>query len=425
MACHQFNEVGSDPRVERPPPRPYPPRVLRPRGPLACLLLLAACGPLAACDSNPAGEGRPSPLPYGYREPQGNAGRPKPSTEGEALDEITAVVWGEVLTRRRLIRETGGQKDGEDEVAFERDLRRRRVEWAKEQLFVKAAEQDGLRIVPSMLDEALEEEKKRLADEATENTGRPVSFEEVLAQQHLSEEEFRTSVKNRVLRQIYMKKLLVGLGKSARPQVDLSVSPAEVRRLYREQPELFDEKPGARFALFQLQTADAMVGEVTPVEAEAATARKAEEIVVAFRGGAAPRDIAKRFALGERQWKELEQIETRFAIPEGGAWLFDPQRKERDAQVFHFEQVLGGPVVLGVLEVRPAQKRGFSDSYDEVVKVYRFGREIRLESQRLIELVQGGAVVWPPALADDLVDDARNKLRQIEADERLSRARFR
>ncbi len=92
MACHQFNEVGSDPRVERPPPRPYPPRVLRPRGPLACLLLLAACGPLAACDSNPAGEGRPSPLPYGYREPQGNAGRPKPSTEGEALDEITAVV---------------------------------------------------------------------------------------------------------------------------------------------------------------------------------------------------------------------------------------------------------------------------------------------------------------------------------------------
>ena len=399
--------------------------MLRPRGPLALFALLALSGPLAACDSNPAGEGRPSPLPYGYREPQGRVARPKPTTEGEALDEISAVVWGEVLTRRRLIRETGGQKDGEDQVAFERDLRRRKVEWAKEQLLVKAAGQEGLRLVPSVLDEALEEEKQRLAKEASDNTGRPVTFEEVLAQQHLSEEEFRTSVKNRVLRQYYMRKLLVGLGKSARPQVDASVSPAEVRRLYREQPELFDEQAGARFALFQLQTADAMVGEVTPVEAEAVTLRKAEEIVAAFRAGAEPRDIAKRFALGERQWKVIEQVETKFAIPQGGEWLFAPERKVRDAQAFQFEQVLGGPVVLGVLEVRAARKRGFGESYDDVVKVYRFGREMRLENQRVIELVQGGAVVWPPALADDLVDDARNKLRQIDADERLSRARFR
>jgi hypothetical protein len=150
-------------------------------------VLAAAAALLAGCanpnESNPFDANsaqdtrRPSPLPYGYHEPKGKAPRPK-AVEGQELDEISAVVWGEVLTRRRLIRETGGHKEGQDDAVFERELQRRRLTWAKEQLMVKAAEADGLRIVPAVLDEAVEREKKSLVAELEKNTGRAVRIEE-------------------------------------------------------------------------------------------------------------------------------------------------------------------------------------------------------------------------------------------------------
>lgn len=393
------------------------------RSPLAALPLAALLA-LGACDSNPAGEGRASPLPYGYREPQGKIDR-SASQQGAALDEISAVVWGEVLTRRRLIRETGGRVEGQDDAAFERELASRQLEWARTQLMVKAAEQEGLRIVPAVLDDALARERERLTLELSKNTGRPVTFEEYLAQQRLSEEEFRTRVQQREMRMAYLRKLLVGFGKQVRPQVDLTVSPAEVRRLYRERPELFDTKPAARFALFQLQTVDAMVGDVTPVQAEQVTAQRAEELARLFASGVASAELAQRFKLGERQWKEFDQLSERFSFEAGSTWLFAPERRVRDAKVFEFEETPGGPVVLGVLELRVGAKRTFQESYDDVVRAYEVGRQGRLEAIKVIELVQGGTVVWPASLADQLVDAARGTLDKLDRDEVLSRARFR
>lgn len=390
------------------------------------LLLLATCASLllAACDSNPAGEGRVSPLPYGYKEPTSRP-RVARAAEGQQLDEIVAVVWGDVLTRRRLIRETGGRVAGQDDAQFEADLERRRVQWAREQLLVHAAEQEGLRLDPSVLDEAVEEFKREELEAASKNTGRPVTFEEYLQKRDLSAEEFRQQVRNREMRRGYLRKLLVGLGRSVRPQVDLTVSPAEVRRLYREEPALFDDQAGARFAFFLIPTLDELVGEATPAQAEAAARAKAEQVAQAFRAGTAPADIARRFGLSERVWREAPEVQSEFRYPEGAAWLFAPERRPRDARVFEFEKEPAGPIVLGVLEVRAAKKLDFDTAYDAVAEKYRLARQVRLENQKVIELVQGGSVVWPDSLADLLVDQARQQLATLDKDPVFSRARFR
>jgi hypothetical protein len=393
-------------------------------------LLLAACanpsnGGSNPFDGNPSGEGRPSPLPYGYREPKGRVERGAAAEQGEELDSISAVVWGEVLTRRRLIRETGGRKEGQDDTAFERELQRRRLAWSKEQLLCKAAETEGLRIVPAVLDDALAREKKRLVEELSKNTGREVTFEEYLAQRQISEDEFRTSVKNRELRMAYLRKLLVGLGTQVRPQVDFTVTPAEVRRLYREQPDLFDEKPAASFALFQLFATEALVGDMSFVEAEKATAERAQQIVAAWQAGEDAASIAARLGLSKRQWSQVDQLVETFQVPVASEWLFAPERRPRDARVFEFPELPGGRVVLCVLEVRAAKKRTFEESYDDVVNAYEMGRQSRLEALKVIELVQGSSVVWPASLADLLVDEARVTLQRLDQDPVLSRARFR
>ncbi len=387
------------------------------------LLALVACA-AAGCDSNPAGTGSVSPLPYGYQEPAKRA-RVTREAEGQELDEIVAVVWGEVLTRRRLIRETGGRVAGQEEAEFEADLERRRLAWSREQLLVKAAEQEGLRLEPSILDAAVEQLKREELALAAKNTGRPVTFEEYLAGRDLSAEEFRLQVRNREMRRGYMRKLLVGLGRSARPQVDLTVSPAEVRRLYREEPELFDDKAGARFVFFLVPAIDELVGELSPAEAEAAALAKAERIAQAFRGGEAPQAIAQRFGLSERVWREAPEIQSEFRFPEGAAWLFAPGRRPGDAAVFRFEKEPAGPIVLGVLEVQAARKLDFDSAYKAVEDKYVLARQVRLEHQRIIELVQGGSVVWPDSLADRLVDQARQQLRQLDEHPVYSRARFR
>lgn len=395
----------------------------RPRALVLAGALLALTGCTAnPMDANPT-EGRISPLPYGYKEPES---RPKPTAtaDGAQLDEIVAVVWGDVLTRRRLIRETGGRAEGEDDAAFERELMRRRIEWAREQLLVKAAQQEGLRIVEAQLDEAVEREKTAILKDLTASAGRPVTFAEHLERQRLSEAEFRASVKNRELKRAYLAKLLVGLGKQARPQVDLSVSPAEVRRLYRERPQDFDIRPGVRFALFQLLTIEALTGDASPTDAEQATARKAEQVAQALRDGTPPAEVARRFGLSDRAWAQSKDFEEDIRFEEAKPWLFDPARRPRDARVFEFEKAPGGPVVLAVLETRPGTKMTFDEAYSRVVRVYELVRQNRLENEKVIELVQAGAA-WPESLADALVVDARRRLTKLDEDPVYRRARFR
>jgi hypothetical protein len=399
--------------------------------PLALLAILLAAAPLlAGCDANPSDRANqserpcPSPLPYGYREPASRGAKAPPKAEGEELDEIVAVVWGEVLTRRRLIRLTGERAPGEDETSFRRTLALRRLRWARQQLFVKAAVQEGLHVPSAALDEAVEERKEQAVKILSKNTGRPVTFQEYLDQQNLSEEEFREQVKNDELQNAYLRKLRMGLGRGTRPQIDLTVSPAEVRRLYREQPALFDVPQTVTFAVFMLRVVDAAVGDVTPVQAETLTKQKAEAIAAAFRTGEEPASIAKRLGLDERQWKEFTEPVHEYGIKDASEWLFDTARKPREAVVLQ-PPGFDGPLVVGTLSVTPGKKQTYDEAYEAVVNAYRAGRSLRLQELKVIELVQGGAVAWPPALADELVEHAREQLRRIDEDKAYSHARFR
>jgi hypothetical protein len=277
--------------------------------------------------------------------------------------------------------------------------------------------------------------KAKAVEVLSENTGRPATFEEYLAQQNISEEEFRQSVHDAELQQAYFTKLSRGLFRGARPQVDLTVSPAEVRRLYREQPKLFDVPPEVTFAFYTLRVIDEAVGDVSPAQAEEATRRKAEAIAQALRAGEAPAAIAKRFAVDERLWREFKEPEREFRIPKIDEWLFDPARKPRDAKVFAPEDLVDprmpdvpppdGPVVLGTLTVTPGKKLDFNEAYDDVVAAHQEGRGLRLRELKIIELVQGGAIAWPADLADELVEHSRAQLARIDEHPRYARARFR
>jgi hypothetical protein len=394
---------------------------------LAGALLLAGCESANPADSaNPSEKARPSPLPYGYKEPKGQSERLAPQADGEELDAIVAVVWGEVLTRRRLIREAGPRGEGQDKASYEKSLALRRLRWAREKLFVKAAELEGLTIPAAMLDEAVQERMDQAVKEMSENTGRPVTFEEYLHQQNMSLDEFRSSVRNTEIQNALLRKHLLGLGRGTRPKVDWTVTPAEVRRMYREQPKLFDDPQKAAFVIYQLRFVDQAVGDVSPVEAEALTQKKAEDMAAAFRAGETPEAIATRFGIDAREWRVTVEPVTQLAplLKPVETWVLAPERKKGEAAVLSPPR-MGGPLVVGVLEVVPAKKNSFEDSYEAVVDKIKFGRRLRMEALLVIELVQGGAVAWPAELADELVEQARGTLKDLDEDPVLGRAHFR
>ncbi|MHC5011957.1 MAG: SurA N-terminal domain-containing protein, partial [Planctomycetota bacterium] len=141
------------------------------------LVALLAVVLLAACSSDP--EVTPSPLPPGYRPiPAGaeTAARPLPGEErGEALDEKLAVVAGEVITRRRLLREMKGQGPGQDEAALERALHQLLKQRARLLLFVKEAQRTGISLSEQKLDEVVQARLEASVKEASETVGQPVT----------------------------------------------------------------------------------------------------------------------------------------------------------------------------------------------------------------------------------------------------------
>jgi hypothetical protein len=392
------------------------------------LLLLTASGLLGACSSKP--ETRPSPLPYGYAYRQGTAPkdpRPPPAASGEQLDAAIAIVGDDVLTRRRLIRETGGRVADESDAAFERGLKKRMLNWAAERVFVQAAERIGIKLPEASLDEYVKEQSDKLVKRAREDTGQPVTLADVLAERHISYEEFRESWRSKLYVMLYLRKLMVGIG-GTRPEVDMEVSPAEVRRVYRANPGLFDQQAGARFSLWQLQVKTYLVGDRSFIDAEQEATRQAEALGQAFKAGASPAEVARRFAVPPEDWRENEQFveqdsfRERFRDDQTTAWLFAPERRARDTLGIALPH---GPLVVGVLEVRPPRRRSFEEVYDDVVARMKRGRELRVEKEELIRLVRQGAVAWPEELADALAMDAQETLGLLERDPAMAGARFR
>jgi hypothetical protein len=398
-------------------------------GLLLGLLALGGCQ-----ESNTQNRVRPSPLPPGY-VPLPQTLQPAPRTAEEQvqqLDEKLAVVAGEVITRRRLAREMRGRGPGQEEAAFERALERALLERARLLLFVKESQRSGITISEQRLDEVVGEALVRAAKEASETIGEPVTIEEWLAEQNLTRAEFRQKTQESLYYQAYMIRLLQGIGGPTRPMVDMVVAPNEVRRVYWSNPGAFDEKAGVRFAAFQLPLKRYLdrSPDLGFAEAEEQGATDARALAQAYGSGESIASIVRRFDLREGEWRAPRENEfadadsdvIRLLGEETAGWLFDSARRPGDSRAFADAR---GQFVLGIVEVRPGRRLPWTEVYDKIVGLHQLARQRRAEELRLIEILSTRNEVQPPALADALLGQSQQVLRELDRDPILAAARFR
>jgi len=405
---------------------------------LLALLLLAACN--GTNPSNPVNGANPSnpdqvpsclppgyrPLPAGYVPPQ-----PDPTADrGEELDVILGVVEGQVITKRRLLREVGGLAPGQDPETLERQIQAALLVRARLLVFVKEAQRNEVVVRDAFLDNFVEEQLDRVTKEASKTLGTPVSIEDYLRDKGLTMEEYREQQREILQYQAYVYKLARGLGGPTRPSVDMEVTPAEVRRIYWSHPGAFDEKPGVRFALFPIDVERYLVDDVGYLEAEEKAQADAEQMVALLQKGTSPADVAARFDIAEGMWRatpegkfaeEGEEL-LRFLGEEPNAWLFDATRRPGDATSFPDPN---GPLVITVLERKEGSRVPYEKAYELIVRMIQAVREQRLVEQRLIEILSTRNVVQPPALAQALLRQARHKVAEIDRDPITAAARFR
>lgn len=396
------------------------------------LLLLACAGTNQPNQSNPSNPSnpngsdyRPSPIPSGigmlYRQREG---APTAfSEEGDTVDELLAVVDGEVLTRQEVIRRLRLPQNSQERTGSEhQEIREERLRWAKQQLVIAAARRAGLRLPESSMDDmAMRQLKGQVAAHEAE-TEEVLSTDEYLANRHLTWEEYREQAKGDIIDQWFMEKLLRGIG-PARPEVDADASPAEIRRIYYDSREAFNEQAGVRYASFICQVGEYDDFDGDPAEAEAAAIKKAEFIKGAFERGNEPWVIAGHLKLGESDWSASEEDDfiTQFRLRAAHEWLLDPERKVGDATVI-FDAA--GPIVFGVMETRPERARTLEEVYDEIKFILTRGKGLRLTAQLIIEQLNRGSVIWPDELADELLDDAHKMLDLLATHDVLKRARL-
>ena len=414
--------------------------------PLLCVLLLVAGVP--ACSGGSVNQANrsngsngsngsnsanpknrtPSCLPPGYRPP---VGCPTPvetrELKGQELDVKLAVVEGEVISRRRLVREAGPRVPGQTEMVYEEALRRRLKERARLLIFVREARRVGVSISQQKLEEITLEQLQKEVREARETTGEMVTVDGYLAEQGLTMDEYRAKWREELMYQAYLLRLIRGLGGPTRPQVDMEVTPAEVRAIYWNNPRAFDEHMGIMAASFSFPVESFLSDDVGFLDAEEMALEKANAVAGAFRSGLDAKEIARRFELPEGEWsvadKFLEEEPVKMVMGEElSGWLFEPTRQKGDAEVLPQPQ---GPVVFGIVDVRPGRRMSFEEAYPDIVKAVAFVRQKRLEEQRLVEILSTRNVVQPPELASELLDDAQRTLEQLSKHPVYGAMRFR
>ncbi len=380
--------------------------------------------PCMGCSSDD--DVKPSPIPPGYamllRQHGGEPPRARPrDPSGEKVDELLAVVDGEVLTRREVLRRLRLPETPDPDDDREEEIRGTRLTWAQQQLVVSAARRAGLQIPASVIDDIAEEQLDKQRKEYEEESGETISRADYLVQRKLKWSEFRRQIADAVAYEYYLKKLMSGVGGPTRPMLDFGVSPAEVRRVYYDHKKLFDVQRGVKFALLQMRIERFETEGRDFIDAEAAAVEAANKVAADFRTGIAPEDLAKKYEIEKGDWRVTPDFIVDFRQPEGKVWLFDTQRRAPDATVFTDP---GGPIVLGLIEIRPARERQLDEVYDEIVARLQTGKQARLVAQLTIDQLHGGSNVWPEELADELLDDAHGLLDKIAADDVLSGARL-
>ncbi len=401
-------------------------------------LLAFACG---AC-SQSVSDVRPSPIPAGYLEALSQSGGAAGTTRRErergeqVVDGLVAAVGDRTLTRSEVLRrlrvvDRRGSGSG-DQLDAEIDAER--IKWAEDQLIGIAARQAGLRAEARMVDRVLDDKLKELTKEASEKEGRPVSHDEWLASKKVTREEFRRQLEDETIAQLYVSKLLRGIGGPTRPEVDIDVTPAEVRRIFRDHPEAFDKPAAVRAAVFVFYVRGLADDEHTPAEWQELAERRAEQLAQLFREGHDPEFLARRYGLDQEKFGQftvattmqpIDQIVARFdeprILPGLGEWLDRPDVGARQTFVVRKPE---GPIVYGVLEHEPMSRRSFEDAYDGIVRSILQARGLAARARVVIRMLSAGSVVSPPELEDKVLDRAQAQLDEIASNEIMGKVRL-
>jgi hypothetical protein len=382
--------------------------------------------PVASTSGDPAPAGGGDLADPRASSPDATPGPSAPEPEAKNLDEPLAVVEGTVITRRRLSRALGERASTQEEAEFEQRLGQRLKDRAVELILLKAADREGLRIPPEVLDDAVRKRRDEAVRDASKKAGRPVAFEELLANENLTIAEFREKLGNQIVIHHYFESIWKGLpGK--RPRLDLDPSPSDLRRLYNAHAKEFDVPHQVRFAFWVARPLDFLDGGRVSYDAATEAARaRLETFLAPVRSGADPEALAARqgitkgndFNLTKPVTRdEMTTFEKTFLAPKATAveWAFHPTRRARETAVF--EGARGALYGIAVLEVTAPRRRAFEDPevQDQLVAAIRNIRKARATEQHILELLTT-ASVHPPMLAEAIEADARRRLKEMDSD---------
>lgn len=401
-----------------------------------CSLLLGGVVVAALTPGCRSDEITPSPVPPAYARLAQEGGikqaskAPRGRRKGErVLDGVIASVGDQFLTRReveRRLRLTKADPVGDTNRELEVD--RERVRWAEQQLLVKAARQAGITVPPDRLDEYAENMLQEMMKIASEELDRPMTRDQYLAERRITWEEFTSQMRDEFMSRIYLAKLRDGLS-GARPVIDRTPSPSEVRRIYRENLKEFDIQAGAKLALFQLFVNGVADDDHTPAEWEALVKRRADQLASLYQQGHKAKKLARHYGLDDEEMgfatvtpmTALTKLAKTVKKEEFEAWLLDPNRRVRDTIIIND---VPGPLVVGIEELRAARVLPYSEAREKIVNAVRAGMADHLKARTIIEMIARGAVVSPPELEDLLLDVEQDVLDRIAADPLLKSARL-
>jgi hypothetical protein len=378
----------------------------------------------------------PRPVLVGGAGEDARPPEPPPTGPGAApqaknLDEPLAVVEGTVITRRRLSRALGGKDPETDERVFEERLGTLLRARAVELVLLKAADRGGLRIPPEVLDNAVRKQSAEIVEKTSKTAGRPVTFEEYLANENLTLPEFRERLGNEIVIHHYFESLWKGIpGK--RPSLDLDPSPAELRRLYSAHREEFDVPAQVRIAFFVERPVDHLDGGKRLYEEAAAEARRRLEAILSrVKAGETPAQAARAMSMADGDWlspdksferrelepstdgsRRLELTQPAGALAE---WAFAPGRAVGDGQVF--DGMRGTLVGIAVTGQTHPRRRAFEDPevQEDLVTAIRGIRKQRARITHILELLTT-ASIHPTYLAEEIDRAARSDLKRLEKD---------
>ena len=390
-------------------------------------------------DSTP--DVKPSPIPPGYLEAtaasgptQGGTRRRARKAEERLVDGLIASVGDRFLTRSEALRRLRFLRDVDkaEPEQLEQEIEQERVRWAELQILALLARQAGIQPDPRRVEEFVDGIVAKQIETASQAEGRAYTRQEWLARKRLTMPELYRQHTDLVEGQVYLQKLLRGVGGPTRPEVDLEVTPGEMRRLFREHPDAFEKPASARIVLFLFDPEGLSDDEHTPAEWTELAERRAKQLAELFERGHGVAFLKSRYQLDDdtigsvveaKDPLPIEEIVQRMRnVPGLGAWLNRPELAKGQALLVNVD---AGPMVIGVVEHTPKERLSYAEAHDRLTQTIGNVRQQALRAHLIREALEQGSVVSPPELEDLLLDRAQEIQDQIASDDLLSKVRLR